>query len=226
LGEFALGEFWPQQDMGTSPRLDHIGPGPKARNDCAQLLELQNRRHVMRTLVTVVIASLFPLLALAQEVTNTSYMTSTGEKVLRIESTVPAEKREVWKLFATADGLRKWAAPVVQIDLRTGGEVLTNYDKTKAIGDAGTIHLPIINYLEEEMITFKVKLNEQFPASVRSEDGNLQEIVQLVDLGGGRTRIVSSMIGWGRGDDWDKTYAFFAGGNKWTYEQLVTNYRK
>ena len=56
---------------------------------------------------------------------------------------------------------------------------------------------------------------------VRQEDKNLQEIIQIVDLGKGKTKIVFSMIGWGTGSDWDKTYEFFAKGNKWSYEQLV-----
>jgi hypothetical protein len=98
------------------------------------------------------------------------------------------------------------------------GQITT---KKATIGTAGTIQLPIINYLEKEIITLKVKLNESFPKSVRDEDRNLQEIVQIVDLGNGKTKVVSSMVGWGTGKDWDETYAFFARGNEWTYQQLV-----
>jgi hypothetical protein len=64
----------------------------------------------MRFLRSAIVVSLFPIVALAQEVTNTSYVTTTGEKVLCIESTVALEKREAWKLLTT-EGLKKWIAP-------------------------------------------------------------------------------------------------------------------
>lgn len=164
----------------------------------------------------------YPMLLWGQEVKNTSYVSSVGEKVLRLEFIIPVEKREAWNLFTTADGWKKWATPVVSMDFRVGGYILTNYDKNKTVNDSGTIRLPIINYLEEEMITLKVILdNEAFPQKIRQEDENLQEIIQFIDLGEKKTKIISSMIGWGIGQEWDKTYQFFAQGNEWTYKQLV-----
>ena len=175
----------------------------------------------MKPICSIFLLCLFPTFVFGQEVKNTSYVTSTGEKVLRLELVIPVEKREAWKLFTTVEGWKKWATPVVSIDLKIGGQILTNYDKSKSIGDSGTIRLPILNYLEEEMITVKVKLNESFTKKVRQEDDNLQEIIQLVDLGNGKTKIISSMIGWGKGSDWDKTYEFFTRGNEWSYKQLT-----
>ena len=168
----------------------------------------------------VLLCLLAPSLA-AQEVKNTSYVTSTGERVLRLECVVPVAREEAWRLFTTVEGLKKWIAPVVAIDFRVGGQLLTNYDKTKAPGDAGTIRLPILNYLESELLTLKVELNESFASKVVKEDENLQEIIQFIDQGKGRTRLISSMIGWGTGPEWDKTYQFFAKGNLWTYKELL-----
>src|SRR3989442_455070 len=167
----------------------------------------------------VVIVSTSPLLA--QEVKNTSYIMSTGDRVLRLESVVPVGRAEAWKLFTSVEGLKKWIAPVVSIDLKVGGQILTNYDSTKSVTERGTIRLPMINLLEPELITLKVILNEHFTRKVRREDKNLQEIIQLVDLGNGQTKIISSMIGWGKGPEWDKTYDFFARGNDWTYRNLI-----
>ncbi|KAA9037632.1 hypothetical protein FW778_16185 [Ginsengibacter hankyongi] len=59
----------------------------------------------------------------------------------------------------------------------------------------------------------KVKLNDNFPVSTRTEDGNLQEIIQFEDAGNSNTKIISSMVGWGVGTDWDKVYKFFEKGN-------------
>jgi uncharacterized protein YndB with AHSA1/START domain len=173
-------------------------------------------------LVAAVLAHSVPGAA-AQDVRNTSYLTKSGERVLRIETVVPASPENVWKAWTAPQELSKWIAPVVAIDLKIGGTISTNYDPKATLGSAGTIRLPIVNYIEKQLITFKVNLNETFPKITREQDGNLQEIVQIVDLGDGKTRIVSSMVGWGTGKDWDQTYDFFARGNEWTYRQLAKN---
>lgn len=186
-----------------------------SRNDIRRIL-------VPTILATAVLVQSVPVAA-AQDVRNTSYVTKSGERVLRIETVVPASTESVWKAWTAPQELSKWIAPVVAIDLKIGGTISTNYDPKATLGSAGTIRLPIVNYIEKQLITFKVNLNETFPKITREQDGNLQEIVQIVDLGDGKTRIVSSMVGWGTGKDWDQTYDFFARGNEWTYRQLAKN---
>jgi Activator of Hsp90 ATPase homolog 1-like protein len=161
-----------------------------------------------------------------QNVFTTNLVTATRERVLRIESIIPAPPEEVWKAFATEEGLKKWMAPVVGLDLRTGGTVSTHYDKKAAIGDAGTIRLGIVNYLEGELVTYKVNLTASFSPKVRAEDQNLQEIVQLVPWTNGATKVISSMVGWGAGKEWDDTYNFFAKGNAWSYRKLAECFSK
>ncbi|HTY57887.1 MAG TPA: hypothetical protein VMF59_03680 [Bacteroidota bacterium] len=170
-------------------------------------------------ILMILLAAPHPLRS--QEIVNSSYAASNGERVLRLESVVPISRGEAWKLFSTREGLRKWIAPVVAVDFRVGGVILTNYDSTKTTADAGTIRLPILSYIEGELLTLRVVLNDKFPASARREDQNLQEIIQLLDAPGGKTRIISSMIGWGKGPGWDSTYNFFARGNTWTYRELL-----
>ena len=117
-------------------------------------------------------------------------------------------------------------APVAKIDMKTGGYIKTNYDKSKSIDDNTSIKLDIINYLEYEMLTLKVNLNENFPAEAKNEDKNLQEVIQFIDAGNGNTKIISSMLGWGQGSHWDKTYAFFEKGNDWTFKELLILFQK
>jgi len=158
------------------------------------------------------------------DVVVTNVITSTRERVLRMETIVPAPPKEVWKAFATEEGLKKWSAPVVALDLRTGGTLSTHYDKNAHIGSPGTIRLGIVHYLENELMVYKVNLTESFDAKARAEDHNLQEIIQIVPWTNGTTKVVSSMVGWGTGPEWDKTYGFFAKGNAWCYEQLVKSF--
>ncbi|MFN8135943.1 MAG: hypothetical protein U0T69_00025 [Chitinophagales bacterium] len=155
------------------------------------------------------------------QVQNTSYQDPNGEKILQLSIIVPIVKCEAWKLFSTDNGLVKWIAPVAKIELETGGSIKTNYDKEKGPDDKSAIRLDIINYLTDELMTLKVNLNNSFPKEVQQEDKNLQEIIQFIDIGNEQTKIISSMVGWGKGEQWDKTYNFFEKGNIWTYEQVL-----
>jgi uncharacterized protein YndB with AHSA1/START domain len=160
------------------------------------------------------------------QVTNSSSTTQYGERVLQLSITVPMKKNEVWKLFTTDEGLKKWIAPVAKIDMRTGGNIRTNYDKTRTFDDSTSIRLDIINYLEYELLTLKVNLNSSFPAEIKKEDKNLQEILQFVDTGRGKTKIISTMVGWGQGNDWNTAYSFFEKGNDWTFKEILKLFNK
>ncbi len=164
---------------------------------------------------------IMPFFRLQAQVLNSSYVTKFGERALQFSVTLPLNKDEVWKLFTTDKGLERWIAPVVKTNMRIGGWIKTNYDKTKTTEDASAIQLDIINYLENEMLTFKVNLNDEFPKQAKNEDKNLQEIIQFMDIGNGKTKIISTMVGWGQGSHWDKTYGFFEKGNEWTYKELL-----
>lgn len=161
----------------------------------------------------------------AQSVKNTSYITQTGEKVLRLETVLPVTLNDAWQLFTTDKQLMKWIAPVAHIELKNGGYILSNYDKNKPLYDSSTIKLDIINYLELEILTLKVNLNSSFSPKAQAEDINLQEIIRFVSVSPNQTKIISSMVGWGNGPDWDKTYGFFERGNTWTYEELLKLFR-
>jgi uncharacterized protein YndB with AHSA1/START domain len=157
----------------------------------------------------------------SQEVHNTSYVSEAGQKVLRIDMSVPVPVDRLWHAWTRADELRHWVAPVVEVDFRTGGVLSTNYDAKGTIGAPGTIRLPIVACIDRQLIVLKVNLNADFPRSVRGSDQQLLEIVQLVDAGDGHSVLRSSMVGWGAGPDWDKAYDFFARGNEWTYRNLA-----
>jgi hypothetical protein len=159
------------------------------------------------------------------QVKNTSYTTPTGEKVLRLESVLPVDINTAWKLFTTDEGLKTWIAPQAHIELAIGGSIVTNYDKNKPLSDPSSIKLPIINYIDGEMLTLKVNLNDNFDQEARAGDKNLQEVILLKAIGPQQTQVVSLMMGWGKGPAWDKTYNFFARGNEWTYNELLKNYK-
>lgn len=177
----------------------------------------------MKKYISIVFFSVLTFYLQAQTVENTSYKNQSGEKVLRLEITLPVDLTSAWQLFTTDDKLKKWMAPVAHIELKAGGSIVTNYDSTKTLSDSSSIHLPIIGFIDNELLVLKVLLNNHFPEEVRNTDQNLQEFIQFIKIDDSHTKIVSSMIGWGNGSDWDKTYNFFVKGNEWTYQELLKN---
>jgi uncharacterized protein YndB with AHSA1/START domain len=176
----------------------------------------------MKKLITVAILTLMTIAVHSQTLKNTSYKNQSGEKVLRLEITLPIGVAEAWQLFTTDEKLKKWIAPLAHIELKSGGYILTNYDKSKSLSDSSSIKLPITSFIENELLVLKVILNDHFANSVRESDVNLQEVIQFIKVDNKHTKIVSSMIGWGTGTDWDKTYDFFVKGNEWTYQEPLT----
>ena len=193
-------------------------------NRAAKLLQLKKRY------MTAALLSMFFMLsnneAKAQSVKNSSYINPNGEKILRLEFVVPLSKTETWQYFADDEKLKLWIAPVAHIDLKTGGTLATNYDKNKSLNDTSAIRINIINYLKYELLTLKVNLNGNFSKKTRAEDKNLQEVIQFIRVDNKHTRVISSMIGWGTGPDWDKTYKFFVKGNEWTYQEFMKLFKK
>ena len=161
-----------------------------------------------------------------QGIMNSSFMAANGERFLRFEIIVNTTIDETWKVIATEEGIKKWMAPVAILDLRIGGVLKTNYNEAAKIDDKGTITLGIISYIPSEILTYKITLNELFAEKCRKEDKNLQHIIQLKSLGENKTKIVSTMVGWGQGKEWDEAYTFFEKGNEWTFQKLLKTFAK
>jgi hypothetical protein len=175
--------------------------------------------------ISIITFTLMTLVVRSQTLENTSYKNQSGERVLRLEITVPIDVTTAWRLFTSDEKLKKWIAPLAHIELKTGGYIVTNYDSTKKLSDSSSIILPIINFIDNELIVLKVNLNHYFSKTVRDSDENLQEIIQFKKIDNNNTKIISSMVGWKEGSDWDKTYDFFVKGNEWTYKELLKNYQ-
>ncbi len=161
-----------------------------------------------------------------QGIVNSSFTAANGEKFLRFEIIVDTAIAAAWKSIATEEGIKKWMAPVAVLDLSIGGMLKTNYNETATIDDKGTIMLGIISYMPSEMIAYKITLNELFAEKCRKEDKNLQHIIQLKSLGQNKTKIISTMVGWGQGKEWDEAYSFFEKGNEWTFQKLLKTFKK
>lgn len=161
---------------------------------------------------------------LSAQVRETSYVMASGERVLRIETDIAAPVEDVWKAFATGEGLSRWLAADLAVDLKVGGSVTSRSASGGRLGTTGLAALDIVNYLERELITFRVHLDDRFSETIREDDDRLQEIVRFVPAGTRGTTVVTSMVGWGSSRIWDDAYAFFRKRLQDSYGRLASAY--
>jgi uncharacterized protein YndB with AHSA1/START domain len=154
----------------------------------------------------------------ASPVRNTSYE-AAGERILRHEAIVYATLEEAWRAFTTAEGLRTFAVPVVEFELKTGGKFHSNYQFGSKVGDPGTIYNTVLAYVPLKIVAFKIGLTDKFPAGPR-EAGTLFVVVEFEQQGSRKVKITLSMMGWGNGADWDEVYKHFDWGNAYTLKKL------
>lgn len=187
-------------------------------------------RAICLSVVAVIISASQPARGQAEDeymkrVKNTSFVAPSGERVLRHEVTVNAGLTDVWEALTTSEGLMSFMAPVVHVELKTGGVFDSNYRVGSKLGDPGAIHNRVLNYVPMEMFSIKVNLTEQFPPRPR-DAGTLFAVLTFKDAGGKQALVSESMLGWGEGEDWNQVYEFFNRGNAFTLGQLARRFEK
>jgi uncharacterized protein YndB with AHSA1/START domain len=146
------------------------------------------------------------------------------EAALVHEAVLAAPPAEVWKVFTTAEGWKALGVAQAQVDLRVGGKILSHYDPDGRLGDEKTIENTILAYEPGRMLAIKAtKAPAGFPFPKEAME-RTWSVIELEDLGDGRTRL--SLRGHGYGDDEAsrKMRAFFEQGNAWTLGRLAKRF--
>jgi hypothetical protein len=175
-------------------------------------------------LSTIAVVMLAASAVQAQEVKDTSFTTRGRERILQQEIVVDATLEQAWETLTTSEGLRTFAAPVLTMELKTGGDWYANYKVGSKVGDPGTIHNTVLNYLPMEMFSIKIGLTDFFPKELRDAN-SLFSVLTLKDLGNNQVKVTESIVGWKVGPDWDKTYEFFRRGNAATLKSLYRRFK-
>ena len=128
---------------------------------------------------------------------------ASSGKLLILTITIPAPRTEVWKAFATSEGLSTWLTPNAVVDLRRGGEWTAHYPGGKTGG--GTI----ISFVPEQEIVISAMAPEQFP-TVRSVRTHARF---RFESRGNATIVELEQTGWQQGEEWDKAYEYLFAGN-------------
>jgi uncharacterized protein YndB with AHSA1/START domain len=148
---------------------------------------------------------------------NTSYSTSEGEKVMRIEMTVNAPREEVWKLHTTNEGLKTFMAPVIDIEMKLGGKWEASYDMDAKIGDPANIINRVICYEPGKMFAIKT---DRAPKDYASEEvlNSMFTILELEKVSDTKTKITETTVGWKDTEEYNKLWEPSLSANKMLLE--------
>lgn len=144
----------------------------------------------------------------------------SGERTLCHEGIIDAPSAEVWRLFATTEGLASWLAPVAAIDLRPGGMWEASYNRDARLGDDGNIRNRVIAFAPERMLVIQVA---HAPPNFPHTDlvGELATLIEFERVNATQTRVRVSMFGYGQGEGFDVLHRHFAWGNAATLDALA-----
>jgi uncharacterized protein YndB with AHSA1/START domain len=151
--------------------------------------------------------------ALAQNPVSSAATQSASDRVLVLELTIPAPRAEVWKAFATSEGLSTWLTPNATVDLRVGGEWTAHFPGGSTGG--GTI----VSFVPEKELVLSALAPDKFP-TVRAQRTRARFEFEAV---GNATLLRLTQTGWKDGAEWDKAYEYLAVGDA---QLLATLHRR
>lgn len=185
----------------------------------------------MKLFFTIYIIIIFYNFSQAQlieksRVTSSIDSSITNELVLIQEFNINASVKSVWEAYTTAKGWKNWVAPLVEIDLKIGGQIRANYNSEGSIGDSTTIINNIINYVPERLITLQSEISEHFPEFMKKDAKNFYNIVYFYPMDKNKTNIISYGIGYKNNEKYNALMKFFISGNEMTYINLIAYLEK
>jgi uncharacterized protein YndB with AHSA1/START domain len=160
------------------------------------------------------------------------------DRTIRYEATVQASPQEVYRLWTTPEGVRRFFAPDAVIDAQPGGRYEIHFSPEKdpeglSHGTKGARVLRAVpgKALAFEWITFAADadLGDKAPPVAPPELRNARPLPTWVELSfapeGRGTRVTFAHYGFRKGGLWDGSYAFFKRAWKLVLDQLVQVYR-
>ncbi len=158
---------------------------------------------------------LLAIIALA----STPAPAQSSDLALRQSIAINAPVADVWALFSSEEGLRRWMAPLVELDLRVGGTIRSNYHADGVIGDADTIVNTILAYEPERMLSIKAT---NPPQDLKWADAikDTWSVFYFEAIDDDRTLVRCHGLGYADTEDSQEMFDFFERGNEWVLNKL------
>ncbi|NND07031.1 MAG: SRPBCC domain-containing protein [Saprospiraceae bacterium] len=147
--------------------------------------------------------------------------TKSPELVLSQIFTIKAPVALVWEAYTTKSGWENWAVPLAEVELKVGGYIKTNYNKSGKIGDSSTIVTHIINYVPEKILTLQSEITENFPEFMKKEAEDFYNVIYLHEIEENLTRVESYGIGYKKTPKYLELMNYFIPANERTLMNLI-----
>lgn len=140
-------------------------------------------------------------------------------KPIVAEGDVNAPIDAVWSAWATTAGLQQWLAPHVEIDMRVGGLMRTNYRANGTLGDGNTIENRVLAFEPGRMLSIQVATapaNFPFPNAIYK----MWTVMYFEPAPSNRTHVRVVGLGFSADEESQKMRTFFERGNADTIDEL------
>jgi uncharacterized membrane protein YeiH/uncharacterized protein YndB with AHSA1/START domain len=173
------------------------------------------KRMILALLLGLAVAP--PLLAATKE------RAPDGTHILVNEAVVDAPPEQVWAAISTAEGWKRWAAPVAWAP--SSDLIETSYTPTARAGDPSTIRQQVLLRVPRRLMVFRtVKAPERFPDF--DTYAKVVSVFELEPAGEGRTRVRLTGVGYPDTEAGRRLLAFFERGNQVSLDALKAHFAK
>ncbi len=133
---------------------------------------------------------------------------ASWQRSLRKQVTVAAPLAEVWNAWTTTEGVTGFFGPAAKVEARVGGPYEIYFGPSQPEGLRGSEGCKVHSVAPMKTLVFEWNAPPSIPA-IRNSGVHTLVYIEFEEAGPGQTRVTMTHTGWGVGEDWDKTYAYF-----------------
>lgn len=174
---------------------------------------------MLRPVFLAATLALAPALALAGSTSET--LEHHGDLTLVHVAEFDASVEQLWDAFTTAEGYMAWAAPVAEVDLRTGGTIRSHYTPGAAVGDEGTVTLHLLQVVPRRLLLMQAEPAPNWPASMQEDADRFMNLVVFEPTADGGSKVTSYGLGYRDNEEYRGLLAFFDQANQGLYAKLA-----
>jgi uncharacterized protein YndB with AHSA1/START domain len=173
----------------------------------------------------LVVATLLPGTPVRTAVKDDSFKDANGARVLKESIVVDAPPAAVWTAFTTDDAFVKWSGvPVAHVTPGNDGLIEFGLMPGSKIGDALNVKNRLLVYLPDSLLVWR---NEFVPAGGPFDPATfatVRTMIALAPVGGDKTVVTETVVGFGDGAKYDQLYDHLRGGNAEYLSMLATSF--
>jgi uncharacterized protein YndB with AHSA1/START domain len=129
-----------------------------------------------------------------------------AERAIEKTIVVPATLDQAWDAWTTREGVISFFAPDAKVEPKVGGAFQIYINPLAEPGMKGADDMRFMALQPKRMLSFDWNAPPHLP-NVRQQRTFV--VVRFTPVGDKETQVTLHHTGWGEGDEWDKSYAYF-----------------